>query len=56
MIRHLRNNFLHPTSNSITHNFPSPVAGEGGGEGQAANHPHLNPLPPKEGEEVIEHG
>jgi hypothetical protein len=56
MISSLENNFSHSTNNSTTHNFPSPVAGEGKGEGEAANHPHLNPLPPKEGEEVIEHG
>jgi hypothetical protein len=33
---------------------PSPDTGEGEGEGyMRAHHPHLYPLPPKEGEEVI---
>jgi hypothetical protein len=56
VISSLENNFLHPTNNSTTHDFPSPVAEEGKGEGEAANHPHLYPLPPQEGEEVIERG
>ena len=33
--------------------FPSPVSGEGEGEGNIrGNHPYLYPLPPKEGEEA----
>ena len=36
-------------------NFPRPLAGEGKGEGNSgAGHPHLYPLPPREGEEVKE--
>ncbi len=35
-------------------NFPLPLAGEGEGEGKIeAHHPHLYPLPPKEGEDVV---
>jgi hypothetical protein len=39
---------LNPTKVSLQKDVPSPLAGEGKGEGYVIKHPHLYPLPSRE--------